>query len=83
MVVFGKCVYCGLPAAFNKQGRWGSACSGCKGALTRMLRSGHYGLTYTKSTKELLKRVRWDWRNKKWILPTAMNPNPVINYGNK
>jgi len=62
----GRCRYCDRPAAFNKQGQWGQACSGCKGSLTRMLRSGRYGPTYAKATKERLRAMRYDWGTRKW-----------------
>ena len=61
-----SCTYCGVPAAQNKQGQWGVACSGCKGSLTRRLRSGKYGPTYDKATKERLMRTRYDWTTGKW-----------------
>mgnify|MGYP005829355023 CR=1 len=63
----GRCQYCGLPAAYNKQGQWGRACSGCKGSLTKMLRSGKYGPTYAKDTKERLRRMRYDPFSSKWV----------------
>jgi len=62
----GRCRYCGLPVR-NKQGRWGFACSGCKGSLTRMLRSGKYGPTYAKATRERLWRMRYDPVSSKWV----------------
>ena len=64
-----RCPYCDRPAAHNKQGQWGRACSGCKGSLTRMLRSGKYGPTYAQATKEKLKAMRYDWLTEKWITP--------------
>ena len=54
-----RCRYCGVSASYKKQGQWGLACSGCKGSLTRMLRSG-------KATKERLMRTRYDWTTGKW-----------------
>jgi hypothetical protein len=62
----GDCRCCGRPAAQNKQGRWGVACSGCKGSLTRMLRSGKYGATYAKGTRERLMGMRYDWGTGRW-----------------
>ena len=61
-----QCRYCGNPAAYNKQGQWGRACSGCKGSLTRMLRSGKYGLTYAKATRERLLGMVYDNLTGKW-----------------
>ena len=61
------CRYCGHPPAKNKQGQWGRSCSGCKGSLTRMLRSGKYGQTYVKATKERLRGMVYDWRTAKWV----------------
>ena len=61
------CRYCGNPPANNKQGQWGRACSGCKGSLTRMLRSGKYGPTYAKATKERLKAMTYDHMTAKWV----------------
>ena len=72
--MFGKnwdCIYCGTIAAYNKQGQWGVACSGCKGSLTRMLRSGRYGDTYKRATKERLKAARYNWDTGKWIVPQS------------
>ena len=63
----GNCRYCGIPAAYNKQGQWGRACSGCKGSLTKMLRSGKYGPTYEKATKERLLDMVYDHLAGKWI----------------
>jgi hypothetical protein len=34
-----------------------------------MLRSGKYGPTYAKATKEKLKAMRYDWLTEKWITP--------------
>ena len=62
-----RCRYCGYPAARNKQGQWGLACSGCKGSLTRRLRSGKYGPTYANETKERLKQTRYDNWKEEWI----------------
>jgi len=62
-----RCRYCGNPPANNKQGQWGRACSGCKGSLTRMLRSGKYGRTYTKATKERLLGMVKDHLTGKWV----------------
>ena len=62
-----RCRYCGIPAAQNKQGQWGKACIGCKGSLTRRLRSGNYGPTYAKETKERLKQMRYDNWKGKWV----------------
>ena len=71
-----RCQYCGsppfvvgdgaFPPAGNKQGEWGRACSGCKGALTRMLRSGKFGPTYAKATKDRLMAMVYDRRSGKW-----------------
>jgi hypothetical protein len=61
------CRYCGGPPANNKQGRWGRACSGCKGSLTRMLRSGKYGPTYAKATGDRLLRMVYDHYTGKWV----------------
>jgi hypothetical protein len=61
------CRYCGNPAANNKQSQWGRACSGCKGSLTRMLRSGKYGPTHAKATKERLKGMVYDNLYGKWV----------------
>ena len=66
----GTCDYCGIPAAHNKQGVWGPACSGCKGSLTRMLRSGRYGSPYAGNTKRRLRTARYDWISNQWIVPT-------------
>ncbi len=66
---FGRCPYCQGPAAHNKQGKWGRACSGCKGSLTTMLRSGKYGPTYSPHTRERLRRARYDWEVRKWSVP--------------
>ena len=66
--MYGSCVYCGVPAARNKQGAWGKACSGCKGSLTRMLRSGKYGPTYDFETRKKLRQARYDWEQRKWVL---------------
>jgi len=65
--LFTRCRYCGVDAARNKQGQWGQACSGCKASLTRRLRSGNYGPTYAKATKERLMATRYDYRTGKWI----------------
>lgn len=65
----GRCPYCGRPAAQNKQGKWGRACSGCKGSLTRMLRSGKYGPAYAKETRGRLKRAHYNWEAAKWEIP--------------
>jgi hypothetical protein len=65
--LFTRCQYCGVEAARNKQGQWGQACSGCKGSLTRRLRSGNYGPTYAKATKERLMATRYDRRTDKWV----------------
>ena len=62
----GHCRYCGLPVR-NKQGKWGLACAGCKGSLTRMLRSGKHGPTYAKATRERLWRMRYDPVSSKWV----------------
>ena len=62
-----RCRYCGNPPANNKLGQWGRACSGCKGSLTRMLRSGNYGRTYAKATKERLMGMVYDHRTAKWV----------------
>ena len=62
-----RCRYCGVYAARNKQGIWGMACSGCKGSLTRRLRSGNYGPTYAKATKERLMATRYDHLTNKWV----------------
>jgi len=62
-----RCRYCGNPAANNKQGQWGQACSGCKGSLTRMLRSGKYGPTYAKATKKRLMGMVYDHLTGKWV----------------
>jgi len=67
-----RCRYCGRPPAKNKQGRWGRACSGCKGGLTRMLRSGKYGQTYVKATRERLMGMVYDWPTGKWVERTEM-----------
>ena len=61
-----RCQYCGNPPANNKQGQWGRACSGCKGSLTRMLRSGKYGPTYAKATKKRLLAMIYNHRTAKW-----------------
>ena len=61
---YERCKYCGAPAARNKQGIWGIACGGCKGALTRMLRNKNRAWT-----KERLQRAKYDWNKKKWIVP--------------
>ena len=55
-----RCRYCGNPPANNKQGQWGRACSGCKGSLTRMLRSG-------TATKERLLGMVYDHLTGKWV----------------
>ena len=65
----GRCCYCERPAAYNKQGQWGHACSGCKASLTKMLRSGKYGPTYDKATKARLCQARYDWDSHKWVVP--------------
>ena len=70
--LFTRCRFCGVYAARNKQGQWGNesghgVCSGCKGSLTRRLRSGKHGPADAKQTKERLRRTRYDWRTKKWI----------------
>jgi len=65
--IIENCRYCGLPAANNKQGQWGLACSGCKGSLTTRLRSGKYGPTYDKTTKERLMATRYNPNTGKWI----------------
>ena len=64
-----RCTYCDLPLDVrNKQGQWGIfTCSGCKGSLTRMLRSGKYGPTYSKNTKERLLQARYI--SGKWVVP--------------
>ena len=64
---FWNCWYCGAPRPLNKQGQWGIACSGCKGSLTKRLRSGDYGHTYAKETRELLKQTRYDPESRKWV----------------
>ena len=64
---FGDCRYCSRPAAQNKQGRWGVACSGCKGSLTRMLRSG-------TATKERLLGMVYDHLTAKWVDPEESLP---------
>ena len=68
-VDYEKCQFCGLPAEHNKQGNWSPACRGCKGSLTRMLRSGKYGDTYNRQTKRRLMMARYNWDNRKWIVP--------------
>jgi hypothetical protein len=65
--LFIRCRYCGLDAENNKQGQWGRACRSCKGSLTRRLRSGNYGPTYAKATKERLMATRLDPRTNKWM----------------
>jgi hypothetical protein len=55
-----RCRYCGNPPANNKQGQWGQACSGCKGSLTRMLRSG-------TATKERLMGMVYDHLSGQWV----------------
>jgi hypothetical protein len=65
--LFTRCRYCGTPAANNNKGQWGLACSGCKGSLTTRLRSGKYGPTYDKATKERLRATRYDPDTGKWI----------------
>ena len=67
-----RCRYCGNPPANNKQGQWGRACSGCKGSLTRMLRSGKYGPTYAKATKERLMGMVYDWVSGRWKAVTMV-----------
>jgi hypothetical protein len=64
---FWRCVYCGNPPGNNKMGRWGRACSGCKGSLTRMLRSGKYGPTYARATADRLRRMVYDHLTGKWV----------------
>jgi ribosomal protein L37AE/L43A len=70
MIDLGRCPYCGSYAAPNKQGIWAPACSGCKGSLTKMLRSGKYGPTYNKATKARLLKARYSFRTRRWTVPT-------------
>ena len=65
----GRCRYCSRPAAYNKQGIWGRACSGCKASLTKMYRSGNWGRTYDKRTKARLMASRYDWPTRRWQVP--------------
>ena len=64
--IIENCRYCGYYSEGNTQGRWGVACSGCKGSLTKRLRSGKYGPRNAKATKERLMATRYEYTTRKW-----------------
>jgi len=55
-----RCRYCTIPIR-SKSGIWGRGCAGCKGTLTRWLRSGKY-------TKAQLLGATYSWETEKWTV---------------